>query len=252
MSAPTAESPVSIDRADGALSITLNRPDSVNALCPDMVEAIIDCLSDVDGIRSCVIRGNGKHFCAGFDLSDIESLSDGDLLWRFLRIEKMLQMVHHAPFPIMALAHGAVIGAGADLFAACWQRLAAPGSRFRMPGWNFELALGTRRLARLIGADAAREMLIDTSQVDTERALELGLASGIATVDEWEGRIDVFRQRSQTLTPTAVKSMLGLTLVDSRTEDLAAIVETAGRPGLKERILAYRQSVKIQQSKQRS
>ena len=252
MSAATTDAPVLIECTEGALSITLNRPDSVNALSPDMVESIIGGLSDVDGVRSCVIRGNGKHFCAGFDLSDIESLSDGDLLWRFLRIEKMLQMVHHAPFPIMALAHGAVIGAGADLFAACWQRLAAPGSRFRMPGWNFELALGTRRLARLIGADAARDMLIDTSQLDAQRACEVGLAGEIVVTEEWEQRIDTFRKRSLALSPDAARAMLELTVVDSRTEDLAAIVETAGRPGLKERIVAYRLSAQNQQSKRKS
>ncbi len=252
MSVAAKDLPVSIDCSDGALSITLNRPESVNALSPDMVEAIIDGLSNVDGVRSCVIRGIGKHFCAGFDLSDIESLSDGDLLWRFLRIEKMLQMVHHAPFPIMALAHGAVIGAGADLFAACWQRVAAPGSRFRMPGWNFELALGTRRLTRLIGADAARDMLIDTSQVDAQRACEVGLVTEITEIEAWAACVDTFRQRALTLSPAAVQAMLELTVVDSRTEDLAAIVETAGRPGLKERIIAYRISAQNQQSKRKS
>ena len=243
MSAATTDQPVLIERTDGALSVTLNRPDSVNALSPEMVELLIDCLSESQGIQSCIIRGNGKHFCAGFDLSDVESLSDGDLLWRFLRIEKMLQLIHHAPFPVMALAHGAVIGAGADLFAACWQRVAAPGSRFRMPGWNFDLALGTRRLARLIGADHARDMLIDTRQIDADRAHEIGLATDILPDDEWELCIDTFRARAQVLSPEAVKSMLELTVVDSRSDDLAAIVDTAGRPGLKERILAYRARV---------
>jgi enoyl-CoA hydratase/carnithine racemase len=155
----------------------------------------------------------------------------------------MLQLIHHAPFPVMALAHGAVIGAGADLFAACWQRVAAPGSRFRMPGWNFDLALGTRRLARLIGADHARDMLIDTRQIDADRAHEIGLATDILPDDEWELCIDTFRARVQVLSPEAVKSMLELTVVDSRSDDLAAIVDTAGRPGLKERILAYRARV---------
>lgn len=240
MSGTTDE--VLFDEVDGHLSITLNRPDSVNALGADMVELIIARLTESREVRSCVIRGNGKHFCAGFDLSDIESLSDGDLLWRFLRIEVMLQAVYHAPFPIMAMAHGAVIGAGADLFAACWQRLAAPGSRFRMPGWNFELALGTRRLSRLIGADEARNLLIDSRQIDADKAQQLGLVQRVEATDQWQPQIDSFRERAGVLSAVAVKSMLDLTLVDSRAEDLAAIVETAGRPGLKERILRYRES----------
>jgi enoyl-CoA hydratase/carnithine racemase len=57
-------------------------------------------------VRSCTIQGEGRNFCAGFDLSDIAELSDGDLLHRFLRIETLLQSVHHAPFPVMPLARG--------------------------------------------------------------------------------------------------------------------------------------------------
>ena len=68
-----------------------------------MVETLIDVLSDLRDVRSCTIEGEGRNFCAGFDLSEIDALSDGDLLHRFLRVETMLQMVHHASIPIMVL-----------------------------------------------------------------------------------------------------------------------------------------------------
>jgi len=92
---------LTIELSDGHLAITLQRPQRSNALNPAMVEALIQTLSQSDGIRSCTLRGAGKNFCAGFDLSDIESLSDGDLLLRFVRIETLLQQVQHAPFPVM-------------------------------------------------------------------------------------------------------------------------------------------------------
>jgi len=131
-----------VERNGDTLTLTLNRPDSANALSPDLVEALLAEITTATDIRLCVIKAEGRNFCAGFDLSDIDGLSDGDLLLRFTRIETLLQAVHHAPFPVIALAQGHVIGAGADLFAACWQRIAAPNAKFRFPGWQFELALG--------------------------------------------------------------------------------------------------------------
>lgn len=234
---------VLIERSGQLLTIILNRPEQANAINQQMVDAILQAFDKASGVRAATIRAEGRNFCAGFDLSDIEELSDGDLLWRFLRIETMLQAVYHAPFPVMAQAHGHVVGAGADLFAACWQRIASPDARFQMPGWNFELALGTRRLTALIGADAARDMLIDTRRLDAQQALDIGLASSVSPVDDWPDVTNKFAERSQSLPADAVASMLALTRTDTRDADLAAIVQTAGRPGLRERIRQYRTRV---------
>ncbi|MDH5353067.1 MAG: enoyl-CoA hydratase/isomerase family protein [Gammaproteobacteria bacterium] len=235
------ETPVLLaERNNGVLSLTLNRPDSANALNPDLVEALIQAITEARNIHLCVIRGTGRHFCAGFDLSDLESSSDGDLLWRFLRIETLLQALYHAPFAAVALAQGKAIGAGADLFAACWRRVAAPGFKLKMPGWNFELALGTRRLTHLIGQDAARELLIDSKLMSDREAIACGLATDLLDQQEWSPLIDNLSQRAATLPPKALNDMLRLTTVDSRNQDIAAIVNTAGQPGLKNRILNYR------------
>lgn len=232
-----------VNREGGLLTLTLNRPNNANALSPELVESLINALSTTEDIRLCVIKGQGRHFCAGFDLSDLETLSDGDLLWRFLRIETMLQMVYHAPFATVALAHGQVVGAGADLFAACWRRLASGNIKLKMPGWNFELALGTRRLTHLTGSDAARDLLIDTKQFSADDCLSCGLATEIAEPEGWPELVEALHQRCSALPRQALKDMLNLTCHDSRDQDLAAIVKTAGRPGLKNRILAYRDKV---------
>ncbi|MEP3276679.1 MAG: enoyl-CoA hydratase/isomerase family protein [Stappiaceae bacterium] len=235
--------PLLIERSGKRLSLTLNRPGSLNALAPELVEKLIETLSGAQDVSLCVIKGMGKNFCAGFDLSDIENASDGDLLFRFLRIETLLQMIHHAAFPVVACAQGHVIGAGADLFAASWHRIAAPSAQFKMPGWNFELALGTRRLTRLVGSDAARDLLIDTRSADAAQAREMGLVSEIVDPDEWEDSLAVLVKRCCALPKDGREHMLALTTCDTRDADLAAIVHSAGRPGLKERILAYQKQV---------
>ena len=235
----SSQLPVQVTQSDGHLSLTLASPTTSNALSPVMVEALIEALTDTQGVRSCSVHGEGRNFCAGFDLSEITLLSDGDLLHRFLRIETLLQMVHHAPFPVIAFCQGHAIGAGADLVASCWKRVADPSAKFKMPGWNFELALGTRRLARLIGSEHARDMLIDTRSVAATEAHSMGLISQIALMDEWDAQVTQFAARSAVLPEFSSRAMFNLTLPDTRAEDIAAIVATAGRPGLKKRIQAY-------------
>lgn len=230
-------------REGDLLTLILNRPGSANALNTELVESLISAIAADEPPRLCVIRAEGKHFCAGFDLSDIENENDADLLWRFLRIEQMLQMVAHASFPIMALAQGQVVGAGADLFAACWKRIAAPNAVFRMPGWNFELALGTRRFAQLVGSHVARDALIDTKALSVSDAAAVGLVTEVLDPEAWPEAMEVTLKRSRSLPDFALKHMLGLTVADTRDQDLAAVVNTACRPGLKKRILAYRNLV---------
>lgn len=227
-------------REDDVLLLTLNRGSKANSLTPTLVEDLITALDQPDNVRMAVIRGEGKHFCAGFDLSDISELSDGDLLWRFVRIELLLQKIYHSPFPIVALGHGQIVGAGADLFVACWHRVAAPCAELKMPGWNFELALGTGRLAALIGQDAARDMLIDTRSISAEKAREIGLASDLIGKEGWEDLVTTLGARARTLPTEATTNMLALTGSKNAELDLAALVRSAARPGLKARVEKYR------------
>lgn len=234
----------------GVLRLQLSRPDSANALHFDLVEEMIEAIEQADkSTRLCVITGEGKHFCAGFDLSDLDEVDDATLLWRILRIEHLLQIIHHARFVTVAFAHGSVMGAGADLFAACMYRVAAPEAKFRMPGWNFELALGTRRLSALVGTDIARDMLIDTRTVKVTEALNIGLVTECHAEDEWPKVLDTLIDRSQSLSSWATSQMLDLTATDTRAADIAGIVATAGRPGLKKRIQAYRDQARSARQK---
>lgn len=233
---------IDVDRNSDILRLTLDRPKSANALHPDAVEVLLAELADLDGAKMISLRGNGRHFCAGFDLSDLQDLSDGDLLWRFVRIEGLLQEVFHAPVPVVSFGHGKVMGAGTDLFAVAGHRIAAPGTSFRMPGWNFGLALGTRRLTRLIGPDNARDVLINSRTIDTETALELGLVTEILEQDRWDQRETELREEFGALEPTALSHLLDLTKTDTRSEDLAALVTSATQPGLRDRILTFREN----------
>ena len=223
-------------RDGGVTTLTLNRPELGNALGPALVEGLIAEVSALRSHREChtlVLRGAGKHFCTGLDLSDLDSLRDGDLLLRLVRIETLLALLWHAPIRTVAVAQGRTWGAGADLFSACEQRVALAGASFRFPGAQFGIVLGTRRLAERVGADGARALVVDGGTLDSTEALACGLASSPAEPQTFVAPV----------VDAPVAAMVrSATREDQRDADLAALVRSATVPGLQARISAYRQT----------
>jgi len=228
--------------AAGVVRLTLNRPDKANALDAVMVEALLEGVETAraEGARLLVLAGAGRHFCAGFDLSDLDATGDGDLLCRFVRIETLLQTVYHLPFATLALAQGRVMGAGADLFCACTRRVAAPATAFRMPGLGFGILLGTRRLAARIGNDAARRIQNETRTFDAEEAVRLGFATETAPDGDWPALAAATAEVAHTLAAEATAALYAATVRDTRAADMADLVASASAPGLRDRIRAYR------------
>lgn len=224
-----------------AAAVMLNRPERGNALDAVMVEELLDVLEKVT-TKSCstlTLTGAGKNFCTGFDLEDVDGQSDGDLLLRFVRVELLLQALHHAPFPILCFAHGRNFGAGVDILLACSDRIADPAARFRMPGWRFGLALGTRRLSRRIGHERARTILRDAAEFTADDAKAWGAISDIVPQAEWSTRDRLMTAQWESLEPPARERLLRMTIQDTRAEDMADLVASAARPGLKARLTRY-------------
>lgn len=132
-------------------TVTLDRPERANALSAELVEALHEVLDEAASARpeALVLRGNHRHFAAGFDLGGLAAETDASLGLRFLRIGSLLERLLVAPYRTVAVAEGAAVGAGADLVLACDDRLVAPGVALRFPGAAFGVALGTVRRAEL-------------------------------------------------------------------------------------------------------
>ena len=233
-----------IERDGAHKRVRFNRPEQRNALSASAVETMLEVLaeSETDNTRLLELSGEGRNFCAGFDLSDLDSQSEGDLLLRFVRVEQMLQAVHHAPFHTLALAHGKVVGAGADLVLACRTRIAAPGTTFEMPGAGFGLILGTRRLGAAVGKDIALDLLC--GPFDGEKAKAAGFVQEIVAQESWPGIAARALTVATRLAPETERAMLDALRADSRAADLADLVISAARPGVKQRIAAYAESRK--------
>ena len=170
-----------LERQGDIATLVLANPSRGNALSPALVAALDGGLDQAvaDGARLVVLRGEGRHFCTGFDLSDLTELTDGDLLLRVVHIELLLQKLAGMPVSTLAVGSGRTFGAGADLFAACDHRVALEGASFSFPGPAFGLALGTARLAERVGATQARALLLAGREMRAAEALSLGLATQV-------------------------------------------------------------------------
>jgi enoyl-CoA hydratase/carnithine racemase len=230
-----------VDVDGDAWSFTLNRPDKRNALSAALVDALLDGVERAHraGAALLVFRGAGWSFSAGFDFSDLDAQSEGDLLLRFVRIEQLLSAVASSPAMTLALAHGRSFGAGVDLVGACRMRVAAADASFRMPGLKFGIVLGTRRFGALVGRTRAQSILQEARSFDAAQALAMGFVDHLAEPAAWDAAVAQARRIALALDAPSRAALFGILGAESPDADLAALVRSAARPGLKARIAAY-------------
>ena len=240
-----------VEQAEDLKILQLNRPERANALNAELVRELHEVISASyqDGTRTMVIRGAGKSFCSGFDLGNLQQATDNEVAERIINVERMLQALHHAPFLTVALVHSMAFGAGADLVCCCHVRVAEAGSRFCMPGLNFGILLGTRRLAARIGSDKAVGVLINTRVFDSDEALDMGFLTQVAAKADWQGHIDAARRAGSAVDQEHVRRMLNVVVADTRKQDMADLVESVRAPGLVQRIVTYRDAMRRQKGK---
>lgn len=234
--------PLLIERREQSWIFTLNRPEKMNALSPALVQALTEGIQQAhqENISLLVFRGNGKNFCAGFDFSDLETASEGDLLRRIVQIEIMLDLLATSPAMTLALCHGRNFGAGADLIASCKRRIAANGTTFRFPGIKFGLILGTRRFQNIVGTQNALEILSSTRTIDAEEALKTGFMQTLRDQADWQGIIEQSETDNAILSDITRQNLYRVLYGQAESdENLAALVRSAAAPGLKDRIRAY-------------
>lgn len=229
---------------EGVATAWLDRPERGNALSPEAVEALAKAVADACAdprVHTLVLRGRGRHFCTGFDLSDLGAETDASLRARFVALERLLQAVWHAPVRTVAFAQGRAWGAGADLFASCDLRACAPEATLRFPGTTFGILLGTRRLAELVGWDRARPLVTEGATHGAAQALAAGLATDIVEGDaeSWLAR----RCAPPVASRETLAAVRAATRADHRADDLATLERSASVPGLRDRIERYRQGL---------
>ena len=187
-----------VEHRGGAHWVTLNRPESLNAMSRTMMLELQHYFGELytrPEIRAVVLRGAGKAFCAGLDLKERREPGEGgpvNGLRVQRRVSEIVMRMRRAPQPIISLIHGAASGGGFALALASDIRLAGPGARMNAAFIRIGLTacdVGVSYfLPRLVGSALASELLLTGAFIDAERALKVGLVSDLVPEADLEAR----------------------------------------------------------------
>ena len=175
----------------GVARIFLNRNDKVNALDSQLLALLLQAIQKAGAngdTRAVLLGGHGRAFCGGADVDELSRLTEATAGAFVERIHRVCQAIRELAVPVVARLHGAVIGAGLEIAAACDLRIAAEGTKFSMP----EVRLGipsvveAALLPRLIGSGRAAWLVLTGEPIDARRAYEWGLVEEIGGDDAVE------------------------------------------------------------------
>jgi enoyl-CoA hydratase/carnithine racemase len=172
--------------ARGVVTLTLNRPQSFNALSEGLLSALQAQLAEIgadEQARVLVLAGAGKAFCAGHDLREMRAAPALDYYQRlFAQCSHMMLSLRRLPIPVIARVHGVAAAAGCQLVAQCDLAVAAHEARFAVSGVNLGLFCSTPSVAlsRNVRCKEAFEMLVTGEFIDAGQARERGLVNRLA------------------------------------------------------------------------
>jgi enoyl-CoA hydratase len=170
-------------------TITINRPDKLNALNKTVIDELSDALDEVyknPSIKTAIITGAGtKAFVAGADISEFLSLNKEEGAALASRGQEMVfNKIENCPKPIIAAVNGFALGGGCELAMACHFRIASENAKFGQPEVNLGLIPGyggTQRLTQLVGKGRAMELMMTAHMTDANEAKQLGLVNHVTT-----------------------------------------------------------------------
>jgi enoyl-CoA hydratase len=173
------------------LTITINRPDKLNALNKNVFSELDEVLNDVytnHEIKSAIITGAGnKSFVAGADISEFTGLTVEQGKWLAKNGQDVFFKIENSPKPIIACVNGFALGGGCELAMSCHFRIASDNAKFGQPEVNLGLIPGyggTQRLTQLIGKGRALELLMSGNMIDAPTALQYGLINYVVPQEE--------------------------------------------------------------------
>ena len=199
------------DLSESVYTITINRPDKLNALNRDVftdLDKVVDEINNRADIKSAIIIGAGpKAFVAGADITEFAGLSKDAAMALAKRGQDIFFKIEHSKKPIIAAVNGFALGGGCELAMACHFRIASENAKFGQPEVNLGLIPGyggTQRLTQLIGKGRAIELLISAGMIDANTALQYGLVNYVVPSEELLNKAKSILQIINTKAPIAI------------------------------------------------
>ena len=196
---------------NGILTVTINRPDKLNALNKQVftdLNAVLDEIYTNPEIKSVIITGAGvKAFVAGADISEFSSFTKEQSMALAKNGQDTFFRIENSSKPIVGCINGFALGGGCELAMSCHFRIASDNAKFGQPEVNLGLIPGyggTQRLVQLIGKGRALELLMSAGMIDAHTALQYGLVNYVVPQEELLAKAKSILALINTKAPIAV------------------------------------------------
>ncbi len=200
---------------NGICTITINRPDKLNALNKEVFNDLDRALDEVysnQAIKTVIITGAGpKAFVAGADITEFGGLDRDQAMALAKRGQDVFFKIENSRKPIVAAVNGFALGGGCELAMACHFRLCSENAKFGQPEVNLGLIPGyggTQRLTQLVGKGKSMELQMTAHMIDANEAMQLGLVNHVTTSDSLLQRTRDILAVIQTKAPVAVGKVI--------------------------------------------
>jgi enoyl-CoA hydratase len=179
-----------IETDDRIATITIDRPDKLNALNDATIAELataVERVRDDPDVGGIIVTGAGRAFVAGADIAELAEQKPGDARARALRGQAVYRRIESSPKPFIAAVNGFALGGGCELALACHIRIASETAKFGQPEVKLGLLPGyggTQRLARLVGRGQALELLLTGETIGAAEAYRLGIVNRVVPPTE--------------------------------------------------------------------
>ena len=210
-----SESPVLSADHGPVRTLTVNRPDKLNALNAATLDALLAAFDDAaaePGVRVVVLTGAGpKAFVAGADIAEMSALRPAEARDFSQRGQRLMRRIETLPKPVLAKVNGFALGGGLELAMACHLRIAADTARVGQPEIGLGLIPGfggTQRLLRLAGRAATLELCLLGAPVDAARAQQLGIVNRVVPAADLDAETEKLAAQLANAAPLALRGIL--------------------------------------------
>lgn len=205
---------VELSVVDRVATLTVNRPDKLNALNAATIGELGEAIDEIrsrDDIAGAILTGAGRAFIAGADISELAAQSPMQAKQRALRGQQIFRRFETSPKPVIAAVNGFALGGGCELAMACHLRIASDAAKFGQPEVKLGICPGyggTQRLPRLIGMGRALQLLMTGEMIDAAEAYRIGLANRVVPGTELLATADAMLRQMLANGPLALASCI--------------------------------------------
>ena len=204
--------PVIVETKENIVTLTLNRPDVMNAMSREMIEGLWDTVQEIaadESLRVVILRGAGDHFCSGADIHLFsENVPSDEWVVAMKGVGRIVRTLREIPQPVIAMLKGVAVGGGANLALAADFVVAAESTRFCEIFVNIGAILdygGNYFLPRLVGLAKARELAMLGDEIDGNTAASIGLIYKCVSEEQLEAEVETLASTLSQKPPLALR-----------------------------------------------